>query len=120
MSTGEYSTRGNGNTLQQDLWRVEDEIKLAMREMRRELMDWHRLHTDEHHDLLADLAVRSTDFEHRLGEVVMTRVVGDAKREGALGVFRFIFTTLNTNWKVIALILAGALAFLNRVSISLT
>ena len=120
--TVEYSAdRGNGNTIRQELWRIEDRLLREIEATKQEVVEWHDRHSVEHRDLVNARELRRQDTERRfdtLSEAMTSASIRNAKLDGALGVFRFIFDTLGRNWPVLVAGLAAALAFAGSVHIT--
>ena len=119
----EYSLdRSNGNTIRQELWRIEDRLSREIEATKREIEGWHANHSEEHRELVAARELRRQDTEQRfasIGEAMASASIRNAKLDGALGVFRFILDTLGRNWPVLAAGLAALLAFSNNIHITL-
>lgn len=120
--TSEYSAdRTNGNTIRQELWRIEDRLARDIAETKADLVKWHDDHTEHHRDMADAHEAHLANVEDRFGAIkswLDTRSIIEAKREGALGIMVLVMNTLGRNWAVILTIIAGALMVTNNIHIT--
>lgn len=123
MSTDYPNDRPNGNTLRQELWRIEDRLAKDIENTKRELSGWHDNHTQTHHEMEEAHRDRSAALATHIENMRLlldTKALTEAKREGALAVVLLIINTLGRNWQLIAAVIAFLLFITNNIRISAT
>jgi hypothetical protein len=120
--TSYHPQRGNGNTLQQDMWRMEDRLLGSIKEMRDTLTVYVDSHALDHGVMRDDLTTRRADVTRKLEamtDLMLTSRVEHAKRQGIWSVFVFLGGVIDRYWKILAVAFIALLAALNRLSITI-
>ena len=113
--------RGNGNTIRQELWRIEDRLVGDIAAVAKSLEEFEKSHRDEHHAIATAHELRRTNTDARFLAILRTQegvTLADARRQGALGVFKVVLDTLSHNWPVLVALLGGLLALTNNIHIT--
>lgn len=89
--------------VREDNERLEGRLMAAINDVRRDAVEFATAHTAVHEERRA-----VTDAEHRLfRDFIHAAELAQARRDGALGVFRFILEQLSRHWRPLLAVLSG-------------
>lgn len=129
-----HPTRGNGNTLKQEMWRMEDGLKEDLQLLRSDIKEDLATQREEFHEYIKDhldyhLTYRKwiedqfdTAREERgdLFGYVQDASIDEARKQGALGIIILIIRTVGEHWQLIIAVVLFLWAWMGNLKITLT